>query len=195
MAESEASAEDIEPGEALFNQTTKRFSIWGALKSGLLSGFLVGYHGRLTHRRVQILVKSKIAKELKANLAALTDPHSAHFLGLASVNKEQAEAAFRYTAIINFTAPITLIVVMNQVFPELFPWIFETYLALDSFRLSLVIGLFILATVVPVFQAYVSVGIARDIYHIALIDGARRGSRGGSDHDTGDDDSVGPVDL
>lgn len=195
MAVSEMYKDGLEPGEALFNKTARKFSLWGSVKSGVMSGFLFGYHGRLTHRRVEILGKPKIARQLKSDLAELTDAQSAHFHGLAAVNKEQAEAAFRYTAIINFTAPITLIVVLNQVFPNFFPWLFNVYLAVGPVRLGIVIGVFLLATVGPVFQAYVSVGIARDLFHLAVIDGARRGNRASVGTEEVGDDQIDPGDL
>ncbi len=191
MAVSEMYEDDLEPGETLFHATAKQYSLWAALKSGMLSGFLIGYHGRLTNRRVQILYKTKFARELKAALTQLNDQQSSHFLGLATVNKEQAEAAFRYSAIINFTAPITLIVVINQIFPGFLSGALSNYLLLGPIEIGLVVALFIVAVITPVFQAYMSVAIARDIYHMGTIDRARRG---GSRSDEAKEDTGASID-
>ncbi len=195
MAKSKETANELDAVDRLFADTSQNFSVISALMAGLLSWAMLGYHGRLTRRRMERLQNAPSARTLKAKLVNLNDRQSAYFQGLASVNKEQADAAFRYTALINFTAPITLIVILNQLFPGFLSGFFTDFLGFDEASITLAIALFILATVGPLFHAYISASVAKDIYHLALIDGARRGDRSRAEADGGEDETVEPTDL
>ena len=122
--------------DTLFEATQKNYSILESLKVGLLSNLFTGFHGRTGPKRIAKMRKAKPAKALTSELAALSAIEANHFLALATANKEQAEAAFRYTAIVNFTAPITFIVLLNQILPGGVIEVVSAYLDLDTFGLT-----------------------------------------------------------
>lgn len=180
--------------DTLFEATQKNYSILESLKVGLLSNLFTGFHGRTGPKRIAKMRKAKPAKALTSELAALSAIEANHFLALATANKEQAEAAFRYTAIVNFTAPITFIVLLNQILPGGVIEVVSAYLDLDTFGLTAVILLFILAVIYPIAHAYLGTSNARDIYHLSMIEVARRGGSFTSDAGSGEDLSSNPAD-
>lgn len=190
-AQTDTSVTDV---DALFSAAQKRYSFLTSLKAGLLSNLFTGVHGRTGRNRIQRMRKANPAVRLEREFAELSTRQATYFLGLATANKEQAEAAFRYTAIVNFTAPITIVVLINQILPEGLIALLEAYLGLDALSLTLVVFLFVIAVIYPIAHAYLGAGNARDIYHLSMIELARRGGAPSMDVDSNDDLTSNPAD-
>ena len=163
--------------EELFARTQERFSTKSVLLNTLRSGYaFFGVNSRIGGRRVTVMRSSDRAIFLTKGLARLSDSELTAFVGLALVNKEQAEAAFRYTAIVNFTSPITILVVINQLVEGSIRQYFlnDTDGATYFFYTLLGITLFGAAFLLVASQG--GVQFARDIYHLAIIEQSKRGT-------------------
>ena len=156
--------------ETLFHETSERFSGLVALGPSLVSAVLIGFHSRLDGKRVKKMLSTERAQQLRTDLEDLSASDIRRFLRIAVANKEQADAAFRYTAIVNFTLPITLVVGISQIFPNSIPELLSILTSDGPHLLILVSALFVTFVLVPIVLAYANVQAARDIYHLALIE-------------------------
>jgi len=104
-------SEDTQAAEALFEQIYRERGLVAFVRSLFGLGFMTGFNSRIYSNRVKALRETHLAQLLEQGLADLSARNLSYFSGLASVNKDQAEAAFRFTAIVNFTAPVTVLVI------------------------------------------------------------------------------------
>lgn len=169
-------AQDVEAAEALFEQTQKQFGVLATLGSALNLGALAGFNPRTRSHRVKTMRRSDRAIRLETGLAGLGAAGLSYFTGLAAVSKEQAEAAFRYTAIVNFTAPITVLVIFNQILEGGIMGALGSGSDLEGWVLSLLAAAFVVTMVGVVSYAYIGAQMARDVLHLAQLEQARRGS-------------------
>lgn len=171
-----ASSHPASNGSELFEAARKDFSIASAWRSGLLFDIISGFHRRIGGDRVKRLQGTKPARKLSTALARASDRTVSYFAVLATVNKEQAEASFRYTAIVNFTAPVTVVLLANQVIPGgLIDLLRAGDPTLGWIRLSFVALVFLFSVIGPISLAYLGTSMARDLYHLAVIEKAKRG--------------------
>ncbi len=187
-------ANDHEAAEALFDQTQTQFGILATLGSALSLGALTGFNPRTRSHRVKLMRRPDRAKRLEAGLAGLGAVGLSYFTGLAAVSKEQAEAAFRYTAIVNFTAPITVLVIFNQILEGGIMGVVGSTSDIDGWALGLLAAAFVITVTGVVSYAYIGAQMARDILHLAQLEQARRGSFNPAASDE-DDGMVEPADL
>ena len=165
---------DIAAAEALFDQTQKQHGVFAVLRSAMSLGALIGFNARTRSNRVKALRRSKPSQTLAQGLSGLGAAGLCYFTGLAVVNKEQAETAFRYTAIVNFTAPITVLVIFNQMIEGGLMATFETSPEFYRWGLIVLAAAFITVTGV-ISYAYIGAQLARDVLHLANLERARRG--------------------
>ena len=185
---------DHEAAEALFDQTQKQFGILASLGSALSLGALIGFNPRTRSNRVTMMRRADRARTLEAGLAGLGAVGLSYFTGLAAVSKEQAEAAFRYTAIVNFTAPITVLVIFNQILEGGIMGVLGSDSDLDGWALGLLAVAFVITVIGVVSYAYIGAQMARDVLNLAQLEQARRGSFSVAAADEGDE-MVEPPDL
>ncbi|HCR64974.1 MAG: hypothetical protein CMH90_09615 [Oceanicaulis sp.] len=187
-------SQDIAAAEALFDQAQKQHGVLAILRSALNLGALIGFNGRTRNNRVKALRRSNQSKMLAQGLSGLGAAGLSYFNGLAVVNKEQAEAAFRYTAIVNFTAPITVLVIFNQIIEGGLMGVFETASEFDSWKFAALAASFMTIVIGVISYAYIGAQMARDILHLTTLEQARRGGFSAAAPDE-DDGMVEPADL
>ena len=187
-------AQEIEAAEALFDETQKQFGMLATLGSALSLGALTGFNPRTRSNRVKTMRRADRAKRLEAGLAGLGAVGLSYFTGLAAVSKEQAEAAFRYTAIVNFTAPITVLVIFNQILEGGIMGVLGIASDLDGWAVGLLAVAFVITVIVVLSYAYIGAQLARDVLHLAQLEQARRGSFSPAGSEA-DDGMVEPPDL
>lgn len=187
-------SQDIAAAEALFDQAQKQHGVLAILRSALNLGALIGFNARTRNNRVKALRRSSQSKMLAQGLSGLGAAGLSFFMGLAAVNKEQAEATFRYTAIVNFTAPITVLVILNQIIEGGLMAVFEVTSEFDRWALTALAAFFFVTVIGVISYAYIGAQMARDILHLATLEQARRGgfSAAAPDDDAG---IVEPADL
>lgn len=168
---------EITTAEQLFSEVQSRYSTRAAFVQTIGSPLaFVGVNRRLGARRLTTLRSTRRAQFLSRALSDLSTPELKAFMGLAVANKEQADAAFRYTAIVNFTAPLTVLIVTNQIVGG---ELLDGAANLSSVGFSLFIALCVagaLGILYILIAAQGGVQFARDIYHLTLIEQARRPS-------------------
>ena len=171
-------AQPSTPAEALWGVAVSRysnFSSWRQVAGWFF--FSLGLSARSGANRLAKMRRSASAPLLEAEMKKLSAADLAHFLAMASVNREQAEAAFRFTAITNFTIPLSVFLIANQTFPGWFTTFLEA-LKEDpgsvAFFASVVAAAFIGIVGIVLF-AYAGVHHARDVHHLTLIEAGRRG--------------------
>lgn len=168
-------SQDIEAAEALFDQVQKQHGVFAVLGSAMNLGALGGFNARTRGNRVKALRASNRSKMLAQRLSELGAIGLSYFTGLAIVNKEQAEAAFRYTAIVNFTAPITVLVILNQIVEGGFMGAFNTASEAEGWAFTALAAGFMVTVTVVISYAYAGAQMARDVLHLANLELARRG--------------------
>jgi len=168
----------LQTAEDVFAEAQARFSVLRVLRSALHFTGMFGFNLRTRANRVSHLRHSANGRYLSTRLEALSDQGLSFFLGLATVNKEQAEAAFRYTAIVNFTAPITLIVFLSQVLDGGVMGVYTEASPFQQNVLLITAIAFVACVNGLITYAYIGVQTARDIHHLAFLEQARRGGRG-----------------
>ena len=133
-----------------------------------------GLPSRLLPDRVAKLTGAAGAKRVRHLLGLLSDPDLRVFHARAAIGLEQATAAARTCLIVNVSAPIGFFVLLNSLLPGS---IEETYLSDPVTAAFFVSGAFVAALGVSIVVWYAFAGVqqARDLYHLATLEMARRG--------------------
>ena len=137
------------------------------------AGFF-GLPSRLLPDRVAKLKGAPGAKRVRHLLGLLSDSDLRVFHTQAAIGLEQATAAARTCLIVNVSAPIGFLVLLNSLLPGSLE---ETYFSGGSLSIGFLVGTAIAAVGVPlvVWYAFAGVQQARDLYHLATLEMARRG--------------------
>lgn len=157
---------------------------------------MMGLSPRLGSRRLTVMQSDKRARWLVSKLEGLSNASLAAFKTMAFINKDQAEAAFRYMAVVNFTVPLTLIVAANQIWKVDFGELIRQ-LSADG-GLWIMVGLLAFAITTSylyITAAHKAVGQARDIYHLALLELSKRQITSDAEDTEAVDMSTLPLDL
>lgn len=179
-------SEDTQAAEALFEQIYRERGLVAFVRSLFGLGFMTGFNSRIYSNRVKALRQTHLAQLLEQGLAGLSARGLSSFSGLASVNKDQAEAAFRFTAIVNFTAPVTVLVIINQIVEGGFLSVLETASPSELLVLIAVVVSLSITVIGLLFYAYVGAQTARDVLHLVQLEQARRGGFGVMEAQAGD---------
>ena len=126
-----------------------------------------------THpNRMGKLLNAQKARAVSDIFQKLDDRQLGQFRTMAFVNLEQATSAMRLNVIGNISIPVGFLVLVNQLLPNrLGLFISEIGAEALLFICSVVLALL----VVTMWYAYAGVLQARDLYHLTLIETARRG--------------------
>lgn len=135
--------------------------------------WLTGIADRMPSDRVERLERTKDAQRLCAIFERLDDAEMRQFRTRAEVNLDQAVAAMRLSLVVNMSAPVGFILVLNQVLPGRLA---ETLLGLGPLVFLGSITIFIVTLVIFLWYCYAGVAQARDVRHLCLLEGARRGA-------------------
>ncbi|MDJ0919694.1 MAG: hypothetical protein QNI84_01090 [Henriciella sp.] len=163
------------PAEALWSEVQRKYSTRYTFFSLNASLQGMGLSDRLGGRRVEVLQRSKHAQWLMAQLGNLDVFDLQAFKAIAYVNKDQAEAAFRFTAVANFTVPLTLAVVINQILENgLYRFLADSYEGSLALFAVTVFVIAMLMSYVVIMGALSGVRHARDIYHLTMLELAKR---------------------
>ena len=137
------------------------------------TGFF-GVPSRLLPDRVAQVIGAPGAKRARHLLGFLSDGDLRVFHARAAINLEQAVAGARASLVFNVSAPVAFLVLLNTILPGS---IAETYFSDPVIaRASIAaLGLFGIVILLIVWYAFAGAQQARDLYHLATLEMARRG--------------------
>ncbi len=139
----------------------------------LKPNWLTGIADRMPSDRVERLERTKAANELGAIFASLDEAEMRQFRARAEVNHDQAIGAIRLSLVVNLSAPVGSILVANQIFPGRLS---DAAQALEPLVLFGAIAFFVVTLVLFIWYCYAGVAQARDVRHLCMLEGARRGA-------------------
>jgi hypothetical protein len=148
---------------------------WAAIsryRSPRLGWGWLGISDRARADRMERLLKSTSAKRAAALLREADDKNLAHLEAIATINSEQAEAAFRRTFVFNVSAPIAVVAALAQLAPQ-----DSAALLADAGRSGdLQIGASVTVALVvgTVLYTFLRARDARDLADIVALESARR---------------------
>lgn len=156
-------------------------ALFPASKGITRKSFENGMSSRLSAKRMQRLMGGKSAQKLDAMLSERGLERVKALRTFASINHEQALAAFRITVVTNVSIPVILLTVMNIIAPNLLEELREliNMVAHVSFQTQLAPALFLtvvaLWTALFLTYAVLCLGQAREIRHLIDLHAAERG--------------------
>ena len=156
-------------------------ALFPARKGIRRQSFENGMSSRLSGKRMKRLMGSDSAQKLDALLSERGLERVKALRTFASINHEQALAAFRITVVTNVSIPVILLTVMNILAPNLLDSLRNLFniIANVSFQTQLAPVLFLsvvaLWTATFLTYAVLCLGQAREIRHLIDLHAAERG--------------------
>lgn len=172
-----------------WSKATRLFSNASGMRPRL--SWLTGLSIDTRANRLQRLLKQNRAAALGDILAELNERDIRRFHHYADVNLERAAAAMRLNLVVNISAPIGALVIVNQLFPQLIPYFVDEY-GMDAIIAGALGALSLL--LLSIWYCYAGVSQARDLKHLSDLYRADRDSRRRR-RDEFNDDPLDPAEL
>lgn len=156
-------------------------SMFPANKAITRLSYASGMSSRLSYKRMQRMMDGKSATALAEFLKSRSLERVKALRTFASVNHEQAIAAFRLTVVINVSIPVIFLTVMNILTPDLLAEVRDISTELSSAPLQTRLflpALFtfaVIATGCILIYGTLCLGQAREIRHLIDLHAAERG--------------------
>ncbi|GJL92016.1 hypothetical protein [Hyphococcus sp.] len=150
--------------DAAWERATKLFANSRAMRPRL--SWLSAVSIDTTANRIQQLLTQRRTIAFHNILAVLDDAAFGSFLQRAEINLERAAAAMRLNLVINISAPVGALVIVNQLFPNFVPNLVEQY-GIDAVIVASTSVLFLL--LLSMWYCYSGVAQARDLAHLTRL--------------------------
>lgn len=177
-----------EVGDA-WERATKLFANAKALRPRM--SWLTGVSMDTGADRLQCLLRQSRTSLLHDILDELDDAALSHFVQRTEINLERAAAALRLNLVVNISAPVGALVIVNQLFPEFVSDFVADY-GMDAVTMASfsVVSLVLLS----IWYSYCCVTQARDLAHLTRLYAVRQGEITSALHDF-DDEPLNPAEL
>ena len=159
--------------DAVWDEATALYANRRGMRAS--GAWAVGMSARAHGGRLAQMRARPAAKRVRHLLEGLSNRDLRVFHARAAINQEQAVAATRLTVLANVSVPLALVLLVGELAPGIWDWVFrneEPSIVVMSLA-GLIGGLTAVGAVI--WYAYAGVHQARDLYHLATLEMARRG--------------------
>lgn len=185
----DAKKPDHDALEDAWTSATRLFATSKAMRPRL--SWVTGVSVDTASDRIQRLLGEPRAQALRKILAALDAGALRRFLERAEINLDRAAAAMRLNLIVNISAPVGALVIVNQLFPQAVATFVAEY-GMESIVVGSACVLFLL--LLSIWYSYCCVTQARDLAHLTRLFGMQEVRPAVAAHDL-NDEPLNPAEL